>query len=62
MYSQLTDMISQLMYWYGRLISGLTVSFSRFVSNFELNSSFLSSRDNSYWWSLHRNRRVLWSI
>ena len=36
MYSRLIDMIS-------RLISGLTVFFSGYVSSFELDSSFLSS-------------------
>ena len=43
MYSRLTDMISQLIHWYSRLISGLVVSFSGYVSSFELNLSFLSS-------------------
>ena len=43
MYSQLIYMISRLIHRYSLLISGLAVSFSRYVFNFELNSSFLSS-------------------
>ena len=43
MYSRLIDMISRLIRWYSGLISGLAVSFSRSVSSFELDSSFLSS-------------------
>jgi len=44
MYSRLIDMISRLIHWYSRLISGLIIFFSTSVSSFELNSSFLSSR------------------
>ena len=36
-------MISRLITWYSRLISGLVVFFSGSVSSFELDSSFLSS-------------------
>ena len=35
-------MISRLIHWYSRLISGLTISFSESVFSFKLDSSFLS--------------------
>ena len=43
MYSRLIDMISRFIHWYSRLISGLDLSFSESVSNFELDSTFLYS-------------------
>ena len=43
MYSQLTDMISRLIHWYSRLISGLVIFLSGYVFSFELDLSFLSS-------------------
>ena len=42
MYSRLIDMISRLIHWYSRLLSGLAVSFFASVFSFELDSSFLS--------------------
>jgi len=44
MYSRLIDMISRLITWYSRLISGLAIFFSESVSSCELDLSFLSSR------------------
>jgi len=35
-------MISRLIHWYSRLLSGLAVSFFASVFSFELDSSFLS--------------------